>query len=77
MNYKIGRKLPDTVPKFNLNDDDEGFKINSPEIFRVIIKWVGDMEDFILFPSDEVEEKQTFKTYIIEDSLIDFDEIAP
>lgn len=34
----------------------------SPEIFRVIVKWVQDMQDYILNAYDEVKEKDHFKT---------------
>ena len=53
LNYKIGRKLPETISKFNLNDDVE-LTITAPEIFRVIIKWVDDMEEYLTAPDEEV-----------------------
>ena len=50
VNHKIGRKIPETVSKFSENDE-EILEITSPEIFRVIIKWVNDMSDYLLNPS--------------------------
>ena len=51
LNFKIGRKIPENTQKYSLDNNAE-FTINSPEIFRVIIKWVEDMEDFLRAPED-------------------------
>lgn len=42
LNYKIGRKIPENTSKF-IVDDSEELTINSPEIFRTIVKWVEDL----------------------------------
>ncbi len=36
---KIGRKIPDSVEKY-YEFDNENMSITSPEIFRVMIKWI-------------------------------------
>lgn len=56
----IGRKIPENVDKMN-EDEDAQIDLKSPEIFRVIVKWVSDMEDYILNPDDELKEKDYFK----------------
>lgn len=56
----IGRKIPENVDKMN-EDVDVQIDLKSPEIFRVIVKWVSDMEDYILNPDDELKEKDYFK----------------
>lgn len=75
LNFKIGRKIPESTTKYSYNQNDQ-FLITSPEIFRVIIKWVGDMEEFLLMPEDEVNEKTTFKTYTLSNGKLQFDEIS-
>ncbi len=54
--YKIDRKLPENASKFT-NVNSNSLDIVSPELFRVILRWVNDMEDFILHAEDEVHEK--------------------
>lgn len=43
-------------------EDESSIDLKSPEIFRVIVKWVNDMEDYILHPEEEIKEKDHFKT---------------
>ena len=76
MNFKISRKIPENTQKYFPGDSEE-FTINSPEIFRVIIKWVDDMEEFLLSPEDEINEKISFKTFMEDHGRIEFDEINP
>lgn len=42
LNYKIGRKIPENVPKYE-KFDTEVLEVTSPQIFRVLIKWMEDM----------------------------------
>jgi hypothetical protein len=39
LNYKIGRKIADNVSKYEKFDSDV-LEITSPQIFRVLIKWM-------------------------------------
>lgn len=46
LNYKIGRKIADNVSKYEKFDSDV-LEITSPQIFRVLIKWMEDLEETI------------------------------
>lgn len=41
------------------------------------MKWVNDMEDYILHPEEEIKEKDHFKTVKITDGDVEFDYITP
>jgi hypothetical protein len=68
MVYSLNRRLPETISKFT-SINSNSLDIDSPELFRVILKWVNDMEDFVLNTQEEVEEKETFKVINEEDDL--------
>ena len=58
--YKIGRKLPESTPEYKM-DDSVFFHIKTPEMFRVVVKWVGDLEALFMKPEEEVRKKKFFK----------------
>lgn len=63
LNYKIGRKIPENVPKYT-DLDSNSLEINSPEIFRVIIKWMSYLEEAITAPNENINKKRNFKVFI-------------
>ena len=45
--YRLNRRLPETISKFT-SINSNSLDIDSPELFRVVLKWVNDMEEYLL-----------------------------
>lgn len=66
MEYKINRRLPENITKF-ISINSNSLDIISPELFGVVLKWIEDIEQFILNPDEEVDSKETLKVINEED----------
>lgn len=53
------------MPKYT-DLDSNSLEINSPEIFRVIIKWMSYLEEAITAPNENINKKRNFKVFIEE-----------
>lgn len=45
--YRLNRRLPETISKFT-SVNSNSLDIDSPEMFQVVLKWVNDMEEFLI-----------------------------
>jgi len=66
LEYKINRRLPENITKF-ISINSNSLDIISPELFGVVLKWIEDIEQFILNPDEEVDSKETLKVINEED----------
>lgn len=60
--FLIGKKFRDNVPPFNEEElDSFDFKCKSPEILRILIKWLEELEQFVNKPQSSIMDKKAFK----------------
>lgn len=60
--FKIGKKFRDNVPLFSEQElGSFDFKCRSPEILRILIKWLEELEQFVKKPQVSIMEKKAFK----------------
>ena len=57
---KIGRKIPDNTEKY-FEFGNEDMEITSPQLFRVMIKWIEEMEHLLIKPSDMISGRTSIK----------------
>ena len=57
---KIGRKIPENTEKF-YEFGTENMEITSPQLFRVMIKWIEEMESLLNKPSDLISKRSSIK----------------
>ncbi len=63
LNYKIGRKISQNVSRYEKLDTGV-LEMYSPQIFRVLIKWMEDLEETINKTNEKINQKQSFKCYL-------------
>jgi hypothetical protein len=68
-NFKIGRKIPENISKY-MDLDSSNFEIHSPEIFRIMIKWISSMDGIFMRTLNNLNKMKYLK--IVEQDGEDF-----
>ena len=70
-NFKIGRKISENVGLFP-DIESEHFDLHSPELFRIVIKWIGSMEDVLVDTQHALAKMKYFRVAEIEEEQFSY-----
>ena len=70
-NFKIGRKISENVTLYQ-ELESESIEIYSPEIFRVIIKWISSMDGVFINSQEVLKKKKYLKILEQEDEEFNY-----